>query len=149
MRHREQTACTGDGRLSYRGRKMVNCRWSHQSRYTLCPDQKKAEKTARKRARTRQKPTRRTIQLVKERRPYFLLQFDTIVVFWNGPEKYILSTLAHATKIGYSRMHKNRSSRVTADCLYRLRYLANQPIGDLQTDICYSVLPMWSASTDY
>jgi transposase InsO family protein len=39
-----------------------------------------------------------------------------------------------ATKLGYARMYKNKSSRSAADFLYRLRYLVNQPIENLQTD---------------
>jgi transposase-like protein len=50
-------------------------------RYNLYPDKKKAEKTARKRARARQKPKRRITQLVKEGRPCFLFQLDTIVIY--------------------------------------------------------------------
>jgi len=40
----------------------------------------------------------------------------------------------HATKLGYARMYKNKSSRSAADFLYRLRYLVNQPVENLQTD---------------
>ena len=40
----------------------------------------------------------------------------------------------HATKLGYARMYKNKSSRSAADFLYRLRYLVNQTIENLQTD---------------
>jgi len=40
----------------------------------------------------------------------------------------------HATKLGYARMYKNKSSRVATDFLYRLRYLVNQPVENLQTD---------------
>src|SRR4030042_5108596 len=41
-------------------------------KYKLYPDQNKAEKTARKRARARQKPKKRITQLVKQGRPCFL-----------------------------------------------------------------------------
>ena len=50
-------------------------------RHKLYPDKKKAEKTARKRARGRRKPKRRITQLVKEGRPCFLFQIDTIVIY--------------------------------------------------------------------
>jgi len=103
-------------------------------RHKLYPDQKKAEKTARKRARARQKPKRRITQLVKEGRPCFLFQLDTIVIYWNNLKRYILTAVDHATKLGYARMYKNKSSRVATDFLYRLRYLVNQPIENLQTD---------------
>lgn len=103
-------------------------------RYKLYPDRKKAEDTARKRSRARQKPKRRITQLVKEGRPYFLFQLDTIVIYWNNFKRYILTAVDHATKLGYARMYKNKSSAVAADFLYRLRYLTDQPIENLQTD---------------
>jgi len=103
-------------------------------RYKLYHDQKKAEKTARKRARARQKPKKRITQLVKEGRPCFLFQFDTIVIYWNNLKRYIITAVDHDTKLGYARMYKNKSSRAATDFLYRLRYLAGQPIENLQTD---------------
>jgi transposase InsO family protein len=103
-------------------------------RHKLYPDQKKAEKTARKRARARQEPKKRITHLVKEGRPYFLFQLDTIVIYWGNVKRYILTAVDHATKLGYARMYKNKSSRAAADFLYRLRYLVNQPVENLQTD---------------
>ena len=96
-------------------------------RHKLYPDQKKAEKTERKRARARQKPKKRITQLVKEGRPCFLFQLDTIVIYRGNLKRYILTAVDHTTKLGYARMYKNKSSRVSADFLYRLRYLVNQP----------------------
>ena len=103
-------------------------------RHKLYPDQRKAEKTARKRARARQKPKKRITELVKEGRPYFLFQLDTIVIYWDNLKRYILTAIDHSTKLSYARMYKNKSSRAAADFLYRLRYLVNQPIENLQTD---------------
>ncbi len=71
---------------------------------------------------------------MKEGRPCFLFQFDTIVIYWNSLKRYILTAVDHATKLGYARMYKNKSSRAAADFLYRLRYLVGQPIENLQTD---------------
>jgi len=77
---------------------------------------------------------KRITQLVKEGRPCFLFQLDTIVIYWNGLKRYILTAADHATKLGYALMYKNKSSRCAADFLYRLRYLVGQPIENLQTD---------------
>ena len=103
-------------------------------RYKLYPDQRKAEKTARKRVRARQKGKKRITQLVKKSRLCFLFQLDTIVIYEANLKRYILTAVDHATKIGYARMYKNKSSRSAADFLYRLRHLAGQPIENLQTD---------------
>ena len=103
-------------------------------RHKLYPDKRKAAKIARKRALARQKPRRRITQLVKEGRPCFLFQLDTIVIYWDNLKRYILTAIDHTTKLGYARMYKNKSSRAAADFLYRLRYLTGQPIENLQTD---------------
>jgi len=103
-------------------------------RYKLYPDQKKAEKAARKRARARQKPKRRITQLVKEGRPCFLFQLDTIVIYWNNLKGYILTVVDHASKSGYVGMYNAKTSKSAADFLYRLQYLINQPIMNIQTD---------------
>jgi len=71
---------------------------------------------------------------VKQGRPCFLFQLDTIVIYWDNLKRYILTAVDHATKLGYARMYKNKSSRVATDFLYRLRYLTGQPIENLQTD---------------
>jgi hypothetical protein len=103
-------------------------------RYKLYHDQKKAEKIAGKRARACQKPKRRVTQLVKEGRHCFLFQIDTIVIYWNNLKRYIITAVDHDTKLGYARMYKNKSSRAATDFLYRLRYLTDQPIENLQID---------------
>jgi len=71
---------------------------------------------------------------VKEERPCFLFQLDTIVIYWGNLKRYIVTAVDHTTKLGYARMYKNKSSRVAADFLYHLRYLVNQPTQNLQTD---------------
>jgi len=103
-------------------------------KHKLYPDKQKAEKIAVRRARARQRPKKRITQLVKEGRPYFLFQLDTIVIYRGSLKRYILTALDHASKLGYARMYKNKSSRCAADFLYRLRYLVGQPIENLQTD---------------
>ena len=103
-------------------------------KHKLYPDRKKAEKTAKKRARAHQKPKKRITQLVKEGKPCFLFHIDTIVIYWDGVKRYILTAVDHVTKLGYARMYKNKSSRVAADFLYRLQHFVNQPIENLQTD---------------
>ncbi len=103
-------------------------------RYKLDADQNKAEKTARKRARARQKAKKRTTQLVKGGEPCFLFQLDMIVIQWNSLQRYVMTAVDHATKLGCAGMRKNKRSRSAADFLYRLRYLVGQPIENLQTD---------------
>jgi len=85
-------------------------------RYKLYPDKRKQEKTARKR-------DHRDLHRVDRRQRQMCIR-----------DRYILTAVDHATKLGYARMYKNKSSRSAADFLYRLRYLVDQPIENLQTD---------------
>lgn len=71
---------------------------------------------------------------MKKGRPCFLFQLDTIVIYQGKLKRYILAAVDHATKLGYARMYRNKSSRSAADFLYRLRHLVGQPIENLQTD---------------
>jgi transposase InsO family protein len=71
---------------------------------------------------------------VKEGWPCFHFQLDTIVIYGNNLKRYILTLVDHVTKLGYARLYKNKGSVVVTDFLYRLRYLTNQPIENLQTD---------------
>ena len=50
-------------------------------RYKLYAAKRKQEKNARKRAQARQKSKKRITYLVKEGRPCFLFQLDTIVIY--------------------------------------------------------------------
>jgi transposase len=103
-------------------------------RYKLYPDKVRQAGIARKQARSREKPKRRIIQLKKENRLWFLFQIDTIVIYWGNLKRYIITALDHTSKLGYARMYKTKSSKVTADFLYRLKYLIQQPIENIQTD---------------
>ena len=103
-------------------------------KHKLYPDKIKAEKTAKKIARAKQNPKKRITQLVKENKLWFLLQVDTIVIYWGNVKRYILTAVDHASKLGYARMYKTHSSKAAADFLYRLQYLINQQIMNLQTD---------------
>ncbi|MCK4401327.1 hypothetical protein KAW08_03365 [bacterium] len=95
-------------------------------KHKLYPDKIKAEKTAEKIARAKRKPKKRITQLVKENKLWFLLQVDTIVIYWDNLKRYILTAVDHASKLGYARMYKSHSSKAAADFLYRLQYPVNQ-----------------------
>ena len=103
-------------------------------KHKIYPDKVRAERIARKQARARQKPKRRITQLRKETQLWFLLKLDTIVIYWGNLKRYILTAVDHASKLGCARMYKNRSSKAASDFLYRLQYLINQPIENIQID---------------
>lgn len=103
-------------------------------KHKLYPDKIKAEKIVRKQARARERPKKRIQALKREKRIWFLFHLDTIVIYWNNLKRYILTAVDYASKFGYARMCKNKSSKVATDFLYRLQYIINQPIENIQTD---------------
>ena len=84
--------------------------------------------------RRRNQPKKRITELKKELRQGFLIQLDTIVVFWNGLKRYILTGIDHYSKISFARMYSSHHSKYAADFLKRLYYLFDHKIENIQTD---------------
>ncbi len=103
-------------------------------KHQLYPDKRKAEKVARKIARAKQRPKNRITALKKQEELWFLLQLDTIIIYSENLKRYILTSVDHASKLGYARMYRTSSSASATDFLYRLQYLVSHPIMNLQTD---------------
>lgn len=86
----------------------------------------------RKRQRSFQK--KRITELKQKRVSGFLLQVDTIVIYWNNLKRYILTAIDKYSKIAFARMYTTKSSYNTRDFLYRLYYLLDGKIENIQTD---------------
>jgi transposase InsO family protein len=65
---------------------------------------------------------------------WFLLHLDTIVIYWGSFKRYILTAVDHHGKVAYARMYKSKSSKNAKDFLYRLHYLIDADILNIQTD---------------
>ena len=92
----------------------------------------KVARMNRKRARTR---TRRQITEL-QRKPLsgFLLCIDTIVRYWRGQKRYILTAIDRHTKVAFARMYTTHSSASARDFLRRLHILLDGRIENIQTD---------------
>ncbi len=77
---------------------------------------------------------KRITELKKEVRTGFLVALDTIVRYWSGYKRYILTGIDTHSKIAFARMYVSKSSANAADFLKRLHYLFNGRIENLQTD---------------
>jgi transposase InsO family protein len=86
----------------------------------------------RKRARS---ATRKKITELR-RRPMsgFLLCLDTIVQYWQGQKRYILTAIDRHTKVAFARMYATHSSTSARDFLHRLHFLLDGKIENIQTD---------------
>jgi 6-phosphofructokinase len=73
----------------------------------------KAEKARKKRKANKLK--KRVTELKKQQRPGFLLALDTIVIYWLGVKRYILTAIDEYGKIAYARMYKSKHSKHASD----------------------------------
>jgi transposase InsO family protein len=101
-------------------------------KHNLYPDQIKAEKQRNK---LKNATKRNRIQkLEMEDKHWFLVHLDTIVIHWGSLKRYILTACDHHGKVAYARMYSTKSSRSAKDFLYRLHYLIDADIINIQTD---------------
>lgn len=101
-------------------------------KYRLYYHPKKTEAIRKKRQRSQRK--KRITELKQKRISGFLLQIDTIVIYWNGVKRYIVTAIDKYSKIAFARMYTTHSSYNTKDFLYRLNYLLDGKIENIQTD---------------
>lgn len=64
----------------------------------------------------------------------FLLCLDTIVVYCKSKKRYILTAIDKYSKLSFARMYTTHSSYNSRDFLYRLNYLLDGKIENIQTD---------------
>lgn len=81
----------------------------------------KNEKLQKKRKRNQSK--KRITELKKKPFPGYLIALDTIVIYWNGVKRYILTAIDTVSKIPFARMYTTKSSRNAADFLRRMFFL--------------------------
>ena len=73
-------------------------------------------------------------ELKKKKVKGFLLCLDTITIYWMGKKRYIVTAIDKWTKVAYARMYSTHSSYNTRDFFYRLHYLLDGRIENVQTD---------------
>ncbi len=64
----------------------------------------------------------------------FLLCLDTITIYWMGKKRYIITAIDKWTKVAFARMYTTHSSYNARDFIYRLYYLLDGKIENIQTD---------------
>lgn len=77
---------------------------------------------------------KRITELKKESRTGFLVALDTVVRYWAGLKRYILTGIDTHSKIAFARMYSSKHSKHAADFLRRLHYLFDGRIENIQTD---------------
>jgi transposase InsO family protein/transposase-like protein len=64
----------------------------------------------------------------------FLLCLDTVTLYWMGQKRYIITAIDKWTKVAFARMYTTHSSYNSRDFLYRLHFLLDGKIENIQTD---------------
>lgn len=82
---------------------------------------KKNALTQAKRRRSKEK--KRITELAQKPFPGFLIALDTIVLWWNGVKRYVLTAIDTTSKIAFARMYTSKSSRNAKDFIQRVAYL--------------------------
>jgi len=77
---------------------------------------------------------KRITELKMKRAKGFLLCLDTITLYWSGKKRYIITAIDKWTKVAFARMYTTHSSYNARDFLYRLHYLLDGKIDNIQTD---------------
>jgi len=86
------------------------------------------------RKRSRSVKRKRIHDLKKKKVSGFLLCLDTIVKYTYGKKRYILTAIDKYSKVAFARMYTTHSSKSSEDFLYRLHYLLDGRIKNIQTD---------------
>jgi transposase InsO family protein len=93
------------------------------------------EKQARiNRKRVLSQKRKKITQLKMKKIKGFLLCLDTVTLYWMGQKRYIITAIDKWTKVAFARMYTTHSSYNTRDFLYRLYYLLDGKIENIQTD---------------
>ena len=101
-------------------------------KYHLYYNLKKTARARRKRQSSLRK--KRITELKKQKRSGFLIQIDTVCIWWNGIKRYIMVAIDVFSKVAFAHFYKSPSSYNAADFLLRLNYLFQDKIENIQTD---------------
>lgn len=92
-------------------------------------------KTAKLREKRKHNQSKKRItELKKELRTGFLVALDTVIRYWLGTKRYILTGIDAHSKIAFARMYASKHSRNAADFLKRLHYLFDGRIENITRD---------------
>ena len=67
---------------------------------------------------------RKTIELKKQKKPGFLVAFDSIEIFRNGLKRYIVTGIDTVSKVAWARMYTTHTSATAKDLFLRLYAVA-------------------------
>lgn len=104
-------------------------------RYHLYPDQKKHDIQVQKNHKSKLKVRIHTVKdHLNQKVEFGFWHIDTVVVWWYGKRRTILTAIEDTTKIAYARVYKTNTTSYTKDFLERLMYLVEGKIKIMHSD---------------
>lgn len=94
----------------------------------------RAVRTKRQSVQRRIVAKKRVTELVRQPVPGFLVEADTIVRYWNGQKRYIVTATDLHTRLSFARMYSTKAARNAADFLRRLVILLDGDLKNLHID---------------
>jgi transposase InsO family protein len=94
----------------------------------------RAVRSKRKRAQARGIRKKRVTELERQPFPGFLLEIDTIVIYYTGGKRYILAAVDHHSRVAFARMYPTKHARHAADFLRRLVVLLGGEVRNIHID---------------
>jgi len=94
----------------------------------------RAVKNKRERLQNRILKKKRLTELRKEPFSGFLLELDTIVIYWGGNTRYVLTAIDYYSRFAFACMYKSKTSRNATDFLRRLYLLFDCRIKNIHVD---------------
>ena len=101
-------------------------------KHSLYYQPQKTEKLRKRRKKNQHK--KRITELMKETRTGFLIAIDTVVRYWNGTKRYIITGIDVHSKIAFARMYPTKHSKHAVDFLQRMSYLLENKIENITRD---------------
>ena len=77
---------------------------------------------------------KRITELKKKPKTGYLICIDSIVKYWNGKKRYIITAIDKYGKLAYARMYNNHTSLSAKDFLLRVDYLLDGQIKNAHSD---------------
>ena len=109
--------------------------WKIQGIIKACGLYYNPQKQARiNRKRSVSRTKKKITELARRPTSGFLLCLDTIVKYWQGQKRYILTAIDRHTKVAFARMYASHSSWSARDFLQRLHLLLDGKIENVPTD---------------
>ena len=95
---------------------------------------KRAVRQPKNRNKGKVRPKKRISDLKKKPFSGFLLELDTIVIYFNNEKRYIVTAIDYHSRFAFAYMYKTKSSKNVADFLRRLMLLFEGKIENIHID---------------